>query len=116
MDDIGAKDDSLVTITVEDPTSIDSDNDIPKEYALDQNYPNPFNPSSMIRYSIPKSGHVKLQVYDVLGKEVATLVNEVKAVGHYNVVFNADHLASGVYYYRIKSNNFENTKKLILLR
>jgi acetylornithine deacetylase/succinyl-diaminopimelate desuccinylase-like protein len=85
-------------------------------YSLGQNYPNPFNPSTKIEYKIPEAGLVSLIVYDVLGKEVATLVNEEKAVGNHNVTFNADNLPSGVYFYTIKAEKFINTKKMVLLK
>ena len=94
----------------------DKKNEIPTMYSLSQNYPNPFNPSTTINYSIPQSSLVSLKVYDILGREVATLVNEVKPVGNYQVVFNASTLASGVYFYRIVVGNFSETKKLNLIK
>ncbi len=87
-----------------------------KEYALAQNYPNPFNPTTTINYQIPKDGFVTLKIYDVLGKEVATLVNDSKTTGSYNVEFNAGNLASGVYLYQIKVNDYTATKKLMLVK
>ncbi|HSW54763.1 MAG TPA: T9SS type A sorting domain-containing protein [Ignavibacteriaceae bacterium] len=90
--------------------------EIPITYALEQNYPNPFNPATTIRYQIPKEGMVTLKVYDILGAEVATLVNEQKIAGKYEVNFNASSLASGVYIYRIKSNDFISTKKMVFLK
>jgi len=89
---------------------------IPKNYKLNQNYPNPFNPTTTISYSIPKASFVSLKVYDVLGHEVANLVNEKKAVGNYNIDFNAGKLASGIYLYTMQAENFVKTKKLILLK
>lgn len=89
---------------------------LPKDYKLSQNYPNPFNPSTNIRFTIPSQGLVTLRVYDLLGKEVATLVNEEKSAGTYVVRFDASRLASGVYFYRIVSGNFVSTKKLVLLK
>jgi hypothetical protein len=86
------------------------------DYAIEQNYPNPFNPSTMIRYQIPQDGLVTLKVYDILGKEIVTLVNEEKSSGRYEVNFNASSLASGVYIYRLTSGNFTASKKLILLK
>ena len=85
-------------------------------FSLDQNYPNPFNPATLIRYSIPEPGLVTLKVYDILGKEVATLVNEQKVSGNYEVKFNAGSLASGVYFYTLKINNYVSTEKMILLK
>jgi hypothetical protein len=85
-------------------------------YALSQNYPNPFNPNTTIKFEIPEDGLVTLKIYDVLGAEVATLVNEEKSVGRYEVNFNASSLASGVYLYRIQVNDFVNIKKMILMK
>lgn len=85
-------------------------------FTLSQNYPNPFNPSTIISYSIPKSSFVQLKIYDMLGREVASLVDEEQAVGNYKVGFNASNLTSGVYFYRLQSGEFTETKKLILLR
>ncbi|MCZ7616307.1 MAG: T9SS type A sorting domain-containing protein [Ignavibacteriaceae bacterium] len=90
--------------------------DIPVTYALEQNYPNPFNPVTTINYQIPKSGMVTLKVYDIIGAEVATLVNEEKTVGRYEVNFDASKLASGVYIYQLQVNDFINMKKMILLK
>jgi len=91
-------------------------NGIVREYSINQNYPNPFNPSTKISYSIKEEGLVTLKVYDVLGKEVATLVNENKAVGNYEVDFNASHLSSGIYYYKIIAGDFVQTRKMILIK
>jgi subtilase family protein/type IX secretion system substrate protein/CARDB protein/proprotein convertase P-domain-containing protein len=90
--------------------------EIPNYYSLSQNYPNPFNPSTTIKYGIPKSGIVTLKIYDILGKEVATLVNERKDPGVYTVDFNASNLASGVYLYKIESGEFTAVKKLLLVK
>ncbi|MFZ0453345.1 MAG: T9SS type A sorting domain-containing protein, partial [Ignavibacteriaceae bacterium] len=96
---------------------------IVKDYGLDQNYPNPFNPATTISYQLPKDGLVTLKIYDMLGREVATLVNnEQKSVGRYNVNYNAGNLASGVYIYQLKVNDlaggdgYTSTKKLMLLK
>ncbi|HZW38123.1 MAG TPA: T9SS type A sorting domain-containing protein [Ignavibacteriaceae bacterium] len=92
------------------------DNSIPLEYNLYSNYPNPFNPSTMIRFSIPQSSFTTLKIYDIEGKEVASLLNEMKSAGNYEVTFNASQLPSGAYFYRIESGNFSSTKKMILLK
>jgi hypothetical protein len=89
---------------------------IPLTYWLEQNYPNPFNPSTRISFSVRGSGFVSLKVYDVLGREVRTLVNEDLQPGSYEVTFNADGLASGVYLYRLRAGNFTQTKRMVLLR
>jgi len=83
-------------------------------YELKQNYPNPFNPSTKISYGIQEAGFVNLKVYNILGSEVATLVNEHKAAGNYEVSFGKNELASGVYIYRLTVNNFIQTRKMIL--
>ena len=85
-------------------------------YSLDQNFPNPFNPSTQISYNVAERGNVSLVVYDLLGREVASLVNEVKEPGSYKVNFNASNLPSGIYTYRIQSGSFVQTKKMMLLK
>ena len=90
--------------------------EIPKEYKLYQNYPNPFNPSTTINFDIIKSGNVKIVLYDVLGREVKTIVNENAEPGKFKVVFNADNFASGLYFYKITSNDFTAVKKLLIVK
>ena len=80
---------------------------------LEQNYPNPFNPSTKISWQSPVSGWQTLKVYDVLGNEVATLVNEYRDAGSYEIEFNASKLSSGVYYYQLRAGSFVETKKMI---
>ena len=91
-------------------------NEIPNHYSLNQNYPNPFNPSTTINYSIPELSFVTLKIYNVLGSEVATLVNEEKPIGNYKVKFDATVLPSGIYFYKLQAGNFVETKKMILLK
>ena len=93
-----------------------ADNLKPEIFELYQNYPNPFNPSTIIRYSIPKKSNVSLKVYDLLGKEIATLVNSEKLPGNYEVEFSAYGLASGVYFYKLNADNFSKIKKLMILK
>ncbi|QQS37325.1 MAG: T9SS type A sorting domain-containing protein [Ignavibacteriales bacterium] len=88
----------------------------PAEYTLYQNYPNPFNPATVISYQLPTKGHVSLKVYDALGVEVASLLDEVKDAGSYDVNFDASNLTSGVYFYTLISNNFMQTNKMILVK
>ena len=95
--------------------SIENKNVI-KEFSLSQNYPNPFNPSTTIQYEIPKNGSVTIKVYDVLGREVKTLVNEQKSLGNYRVEFNGSKFASGVYFYQLRVGSYLSTKKMILLK
>jgi photosystem II stability/assembly factor-like uncharacterized protein len=89
---------------------------LPINYFLSQNYPNPFNPSTKITYSLPNTGMVQIKVFDLLGQEIATLVNEEKPVGTYEVNWNAANLPSGVYFYRIQAGSFVQTRKMILLK
>ena len=89
---------------------------IPIDYFLSNNYPNPFNPVTTIEYSIPQKEFVTVKIYDVLGKEIKTLVNEEKIAGYYQIEFEAKGLSSGVYFYQLQAGSFTNTKKLILLR
>jgi len=96
------------------PTSVETVAEIPEEFLLEQNYPNPFNPVTEIRFQIPASTFVKLSVYDILGNEIKTLVNEVKNAGSYNIRFYAGNLASGIYLYKLKAGDIVLTKKMIL--
>jgi len=89
---------------------------LPGQFSLEQNYPNPFNPSTTINFSIPASGLVTLKVFNVLGSEVATLVNEQKEPGSYEVSFNANNYSAGIYFYNIQAGNFVETRKMILLK
>jgi hypothetical protein len=88
---------------------------LPTEFVLEQNYPNPFNPSTSIEYIVGSRKYVTLKVYDVLGREVAALVNEEKKAGSYELEWNAEKLSSGVYFYQLKTGSFIDTKKMILL-
>jgi hypothetical protein len=89
---------------------------VPNKFELSQNYPNPFNPATTIKYEIAKETNVTLKIYDVIGNEVATLVNETKPAGTYQVIFDASNLSNGVYLYKIQAGNFTATKKLILMK
>jgi len=111
----GTIDDTLYidnTVGVEDQGSLLS----PNSYNLAQNYPNPFNPTTTIQYSIPQHSNVTIKVYDILGNEVATLVNEEKPVGSYEVTFDASALTSGIYFYQLQAGIFNETKKMIVLK
>ena len=98
------------------PTGVTPTSSIADKYTLSQNYPNPFNPTTKINFSLPKSGNTTLKVYDMLGKEVMTLVNDFKTAGSYVVEFNASTLSSGTYFYRLESNGFVDTKKMLLIK
>jgi hypothetical protein len=89
---------------------------VPDNFSLGQNYPNPFNPTTNIKFALPQSGLVTIKVYDLLGKEIATLVNEVKNAGSYVVDFNTSTLASGVYFYKMEVNGFREVKRMTLIK
>ena len=106
--DIGADEFDLV--------GVEDEETLPVEYALEQNYPNPFNPSTTFRYSIPTQSKVVIKVYDILGNEITTLMDEEKSVGTYELTWNAEQLPSGVYFYQLKAGSFVETKKMLLLK
>jgi hypothetical protein len=89
---------------------------VPKSYMLGQNYPNPFNPATNIKFSIHKTGFVSLSVYNILGQEIAVLVNEELKQGEYKFVFDALNLPSGIYFYTLKTGSFAETKKMVLIK
>jgi len=98
-------------------TAIDfPDNTVPRSFALNQNFPNPFNPSTVISYQLASVSNVRLIVYNTLGQEVTVLVNELQQSGKYQIQFNAQHLANGLYFYRLRANDFISTKKMILMK
>ncbi len=98
------------------PTGVEQEGQVVKDYSLSQNYPNPFNPSTQIKFSIKESGLVSLKVYDMLGREVATIVNKELSAGNYSYSFNASGLASGIYLYRLETGSFIQTNKMMLLK
>jgi len=98
------------------PVGINEIEPVPVQYSLDQNYPNPFNPSTSISYSIAKDGLVKLKIFNILGQQVSTLVNQVQSPGIYKVHFDASKLTSGVYFYKLDSEGFSVVKKMILIK
>ena len=117
----------LDTVEIYTPSTttgvIGENNSLPMEYNLSQNYPNPFNPTTVINYSVPEATFVTIKVYDLLGREVKTLVNEDKVAGNYSMQFNGSNLASGIYFYRMEADpstgsgqGFMQTKKLVLLK
>jgi hypothetical protein len=91
-------------------------NGIPEKLSLSQNYPNPFNPVTRIDFDVPKKGFVSLKVFDVLGREVQTLINENKEAGRYSVDFNGSDLTSGVYFYKLESEGFSDVKRMVLIK
>jgi predicted extracellular nuclease len=106
------KDDDFVNYT-----GVIDENTIPTEYSLEQNYPNPFNPSTTIQYSLPEAGTVNINIYNLLGENVRTIINNsTQAAGSYKAVFNASSLPSGIYFYRLEVNDFVQVKKMILMK
>ncbi len=99
-------------------TSVEDDvnKTVPTEFSLEQNYPNPFNPSTRIRYSVPQNSNVELKVFDILGRKVITLVNEIKSVGTYEIYYNAVGLPSGIYFYQLRAGDYVEIKKMLLLK
>ncbi|MCK7520236.1 MAG: T9SS type A sorting domain-containing protein [Ignavibacteriales bacterium] len=97
-------------------TDVENEFNSISEYRLNQNYPNPFNPTTTISFTIPATSNVSLKVFNILGKEVATLVNETKSAGNYSINFNASGLSSGVYFYQLTTDNFTSTKKFTLMK
>lgn len=97
-------------------TSIDYENILPTAYSLSQNYPNPFNPITTIHYSIGKTNHVSIIVYNAIGEEVVRLVDTIQSIGNYDVTFNGNNLSSGIYFYQIKAGEYLETKKMVLIK
>jgi len=104
------------TIIVQEPVSVPDDELITEEFELKQNYPNPFNPSTRINYAILSASFVNLKVYDIIGNEIAVLVNEEKQAGNYQIDFDATELTGGIYFYQLLTGPFVETKKMILIK
>jgi len=96
------------------PVSVENQNTLVSDYYLEQNYPNPFNPSTKINFGLKKAGNIEITVFNILGNKVATLVNGFNAAGKHSVLFNASTLSSGIYFYKIVTNEFTQTRKMIL--
>jgi hypothetical protein len=105
-----------VVLSVTSGTSDPGGTNIPTTYGLYQNYPNPFNPSTTIRYDLKDAGHTKLTVYNLVGQQVAVLVDKVQPAGSYRLNFDASSLPTGVYFYRIQSGTFVQTAKMVLMK
>jgi hypothetical protein len=104
-------------VSVETATGVSNNgSELPAVYSLSQNYPNPFNPSTVIEFSVINNEHVSLKIYNSIGEEITTLVNDVLPAGNYSIRWNAENLASGIYFYVLTTDNFKSTKKLVLLR
>lgn len=103
-------------IIVQNPVGVNDDKIVADNFELKQNYPNPFNPSTIINYSVASASFINLKVYDILGNEIAVLVNEEKQAGDYQIDFDASELTGGVYFYQLTTNSFVDTKKMILMK
>ncbi|MGF1669243.1 MAG: FG-GAP-like repeat-containing protein, partial [Balneolaceae bacterium] len=116
--DLGSAVSDTVSFTTELITSIDDDpfNELPEKVTLHQNYPNPFNPSTVIRYTLPESRDVKLVVYDLLGRQITVLVNDIQPAGNHEILFDANKLSSGIYIYRLESGEMNLTRKMMLVK
>ncbi|MBI1932483.1 MAG: endo-1,4-beta-xylanase [Ignavibacteriales bacterium] len=109
--------DWLVQYINENPVGIEIEKDpLPNNFTLEQNYPNPFNPTTEIKFSIGNTSKISLRVYDILGREIQTLIDEIKSPGNYSCTFNAKNISSGIYYYQLTSGNFIDTKKFVVLK
>ena len=108
--------DDICIIGYDVQTGITGNGEIPVSYSLSQNYPNPFNPETQINYSIPAKQFVSIKVFDMLGRQVAQLVNGVNEAGNYSVTFNGLGLSSGIYYYKMESESFVETKRMVLVK
>jgi lysophospholipase L1-like esterase len=105
-----------ITSIVTSVTEEKKNSELPTKFGLKQNYPNPFNPTTKINYSVPVKSQVSVKIYDILGNEVESLVNDLKESGEYEITFDASKLSSGIYLYRISAGNFKATKRMILLK
>jgi hypothetical protein len=107
---------NFVDINWTNVTAVEEESNTPNSFALNQNYPNPFNPSTTITFNLSEGSNVSLKVYDVLGQEVAALLNQNMSIGLHQVQFDATNLHSGTYYYRIETDNYSEVKKMVLLK
>ena len=107
---------NFIVHVLDEPVNVETKNQAPDGFVLYQNFPNPFNPTTKLSFVIGHSSFVELKVFDILGNEIATLVNEEKSAGEYEVEFNAAGLASGIYLYKLKTLNFTETRKMLLLK
>ncbi|HZW38801.1 MAG TPA: T9SS type A sorting domain-containing protein [Ignavibacteriaceae bacterium] len=96
--------------------SVENEMYLPQSFSLEQNYPNPFNPNTTIKFNLPEQNYVTIKVFDVLGREIKTLMNEEKSSGTYEINFSVEDLTSGVYFYRIDAGKYSETKKMLLMK
>jgi hypothetical protein len=116
-DGLGGTDIQTYTLYILHPVGIDTEtNQVPQQYVLYQNHPNPFNPNTTLRYSVPQSSNVVIKIFDILGNEIETLINEEKPTGTYEITWYAEQLPSGIYFYRLQAGSFVETKKMMLLK
>jgi len=115
-DEAGNFDIDSMDVQFDNTTSVEFDNENVFTFKLEQNYPNPYNPITMIKYSVPERSTVTLKIFNILGKEIELLIDESKEAGNYEVIWNAEGLPSGIYFYRLQAGSFVKTKKMVLLR
>ncbi len=115
ISNVGSYQDSIISFTLGTLTSVENTS-APVEFGLAQNFPNPFNPSTKISYKIAKETFVRLKVFDITGREVSVLVNSVQTPGNYSVNYDASALTSGIYFYKLESNDFSSVKKMLLVK
>ena len=117
FDPAGASDTASMVVSVAGPIGIEqTESSSPVKYSLSQNHPNPFNPVTTISYSLPRSGDVTLIIYNLLGEEIARLVDGFQQAGEHTTVWNASNVSSGIYFYRLRAGDFTQTKKMVLLK
>ena len=104
------------TLNVNDVTGIDDFALLPASYELEQNYPNPFNPATMLKYALPEESRVKINIYDILGRKVTTLIDEKQQAGYYDIAWNASGRTSGIYFARLETEEFSKSIKMVLLK
>jgi hypothetical protein len=103
-------------VVIDDITSIEGNISRPEDMIVSRVYPNPFNSSTTIEYSLSEAGHIRIDIYDLLGRRIETLIDDYKQAGSHTITFDASHLSSGVYFYRFKAGEIVETKKMILLK
>jgi hypothetical protein len=107
---------NYIKVNIAGTVGVSDNNYIPSTYSLSQNYPNPFNPTTTIKFDLPVDGLITLEIYDILGRKISTLINEHRQAGSYEQVFDASSISSGVYLYKLQAGTFTSSKKLILLK
>lgn len=103
-------------VEIKESTGLGDKDSVPEKFTLEANYPNPFNPETVIRYALPKATQVEIEVYNAIGRHIQTLINDYRKAGYHRVTFDGSGLTSGVYLYRIKTDGFQKTRKMLLIK